>query len=544
MSEVKVIKSTNIFTGRGSACISGAIGIRGDKIVAVGECQKVLEALEGDRPQVIDYEDAFIVPGFHDSHLHFFHSALYSSTLARRFVGENEQDCVKRMQEFAAAKKEGWLLAQGWREYLWNIPKMPSRESLDKAFPDRCVALYSGDAHTLWVNSVALRELGISESSVAPEGGQYCKDENGKLTGIIREAAAMECMAKIVAAFSDAEIKEAYRGFLCKLAKNGITSVCDMSLMAMQGMDFIRDDIYASLLAQGQLTSRVHMYPTLLLDKTRFNTMRSKYDKEEIRPYLQVSGFKQFYDGVSSQHTAWLTEDYTNARFKGDRGNTTVSEEEMRELIFSAQKLGEQVRIHTIGDAAIHSALNIFEEATKKFGRLKRGRRHVLEHVENFLPQDLERMDELSVIASIQPPHITLDPGGPEKDLGLERVKYMWPVRTLLGTLAIVSFGTDSPVVDVNSRNVLYSATTRQDPKTGEPKGGWLPTEKIDMASAIRAYTYGSAWSCSRQHELGLLEAGMYADIAILDNNLLACEEDAILKANVVATYLGGKQVY
>ena len=544
MENTIIIKSQNIFTGRGDSCFSGAIGIRDDKIVSIGTIEDVSALLKEDRPEIIDFDDAFICPGFHDSHLHFFHSALYSSPLARRFVGENEADCVSRMQDFALRRKSGWLLAQGWREYLWEKPATPSKHSLDKAFPDRPVALYSGDAHTLWVNSVALKELGITESSTPPSGGEYCKDDSGQLTGIIREAAAMECMAKIVGAFSDDEIQECYRGFLKTLAQNGITSVCDMSLMAMPGMDFIRDDIYLSLLESNELTSRIHMYPTLLHDKTRFDEMRKRMDRPHIKPLLQAPGFKQFYDGVSSQHTAWLTDDYTNARFSGDRGKATVSEEEMRELVFSAQKLGEQVRIHTIGDAAIHSALNIFEEATKRFGRLKRGKRHVLEHVENFLPSDIERMDELSVIASIQPPHITLDPGGPEKDLGAERVPYMWPIRTLLGTLAIVSFGTDSPVVGVNSMDVLYTAVTRQHPETHKPAGGWLPSETIDMASAIRCYTYGSAWSCSRQHELGILEPRMYADIAVLDKNLLTCKSDEIQKANVIATFTGGRRVY
>ncbi len=543
MSESKIIKSTNIFTGRGSSCISGALGIRDGKVIAVGQTSDVEALLGDDRPEILDFEDAFITPGFHDSHLHFFHSALYRSALARRFVGVSEADCVRRMQEFALEKRDGWLLAQGWREYLWDIPIMPSKKSLDEAFSDRPVALYSGDAHTLWLNSVALRELGVTEDTIAPAGGEYCKDEDGHLTGIVRESAAMECMAKIVNTFSDAEIAQAYRGFLKTLAQNGITSVCDMSLMAMEGMDFIRDDIYTQLLSQGELSARVHMYPTLLQNKSRFSAMREKFDSDDIRPYLQVSGFKQFYDGVSSQHTAWLTEDYTNARFAGDRGKPTITEDEMRELVFSAQKMGEQVRIHTIGDRAIHSALDIFDEATKKFGRLRSGKRHALEHVENFLPEDIERMDELSIIASIQPPHITLDPGGPERDLGSERVKYMWPIRTLLGTLAIVSFGTDSPVVDVNSMNVLYTAVTRSDPAEHKPEGGWLPQEKIDVASAIRCYTNGSAWSCGRSHELGLLECGMYADIAVLDTNLLECETDEILQAKVVATFLGGRQV-
>ena len=208
-----------------------------------------------------DFGDALVVPGFHDSHLHFFHSAVYSSPLATMFLGESETDCVARMQAFAKDRPNGWLLAQGWREYRWNPPVLPSKRSLDEAFPTRPVALYSGDAHTLWLNSAALDELGLTRDSVPPAGGSYDRDETGELTGIVREAAAMELMPQIMGSFTDEEVADAYRGFFARLAENGVTSVCDMSLMAHPGLDFIRDDVHASLLERGELTARVHLFP-------------------------------------------------------------------------------------------------------------------------------------------------------------------------------------------------------------------------------------------------------------------------------------------
>ena len=131
--------------------------------------------------------------------------------------------------------------------------------SLDAAFPSRPVALYSGDAHTLWLNSCALRELGISRESVPPAGGSFDVDEEGELTGIVREAAAMALMPRIMATFSDEEILGAYQGFLARLASLGITSICDMALSAEPGLDFVRDDIYRTLEGRGQLTCRAHL---------------------------------------------------------------------------------------------------------------------------------------------------------------------------------------------------------------------------------------------------------------------------------------------
>ena len=542
-----VICSSKLFTGEGDDAAAGAVAIAGDTIAYVGSRDDAVafakehnDAGGYEAARVIDYGDALIVPGFHDSHVHFFHSAVYSSPLATNFLGENEADCVERMKRFAEGRPTGWLLAQGWREYRWNPPVLPSKRSLDEAFPTRPVALYSGDAHTLWLNSCALAELGITRDSVAPAGGSYDRDEDGELTGIVREAAAMELMPRIMNAFSDDEIADAYRGFLRTLARNGITSVCDMSLMANPGLDFIRDDVHARLLEDGELTCRVNLFPTLLDDMSRFESMNRQYRG----PVLRCAGFKQFFDGVSSQHTAWVTEPYSNARCDDDCGRATIEPEKMRKLVMKAAEHGHPVRIHTIGDAAIHEALNIFEAARERFGSLPGRQHNCLEHLENFLPGDVERLTQLGVVAAVQPPHMTLDPGGPERDLGPERVPLMWPFKTMQEDGATLAFGTDSPVVDVNSMGVLYSAITRQDPQTREPRGGWLPEQRISRADAIRAYTAGSAVAAQRAGEIGELRPGMLADLAVVDTDLLACDAEDILDAKVVATWMGGTCVY
>ena len=508
MTSSAVFDGTRLLEGRTS------VAVQGDRLLWVGPADQLPEGLRGPHTRCEDFGDALIMPGFHDAHMHVFHSALYLSPLAERFVGENEADAVARLAPLAARRPAGsWLLTQGWRDYLWKPAGMPSKASLDAAYPDRPVAMYSGDAHTLWLNSCALERLGITDDTEPPAGGSYDRDEKGYLTGIVREAAAMELMPRIVAEFSTEELLDAYRSFEQYLNEHGITGVCDVSLMAMPGLDFVRDDLYAQLEANGELTARVSMFPTLLEDRGRLDELQA----EHIGPLLQARGFKQFFDGVSSQHTAWVHDPYSNARFDGDCGRPTVGPEVMEALVAPAAAEGHAVRIHAIGDAAIHAALDIFEEARAKFGPLPEGRRNCLEHLENFLPGDMKRLADLQVVAAVQPPHMTLDPGGPERDLGPERVPYMWPFRTLLDDNTVLAFGTDSPVVGVNSMDVLYSAVTRQDPGTHEPASGWLPGERIGMAEALRAYTQGSAASAGRRSELGTLEAGKQADLVIWD---------------------------
>ena len=112
----RILFSKAVFTGHGAVAAPAAVAIRGDRVAAVGSLREVL-ALANDpdeaAEQVEDLGEAFLCPGFHDSHMHFFHSALYSSSLARSFMGRSEQDCVKRLQAFAEERPHGWLLAQG-----------------------------------------------------------------------------------------------------------------------------------------------------------------------------------------------------------------------------------------------------------------------------------------------------------------------------------------------------------------------------------------------------------------------------------------------
>ena len=507
----RILVTTALFTGADDEPAPGAVAIGDDRILWAGPLETIPEALRGDATEVIDYGDALIMPGFHDAHLHYFHSALYLSPLAERFVGENEADAVARLAPLAARRPaDSWLLTQGWRDYLWNPAGMPSRASLDAAYPTRPVAMYSGDAHTLWLNSCALERLGITEESEPPAGGSYDKDADGRLTGIVREAAAMELMPRIVAEFSREELLDAYRSFERYLNEHGITGVCDVSLMAMPGLDFVRDDLFDALEEAGELTVRVSMFPTLLEDRSRLADLQAAH----TGPLLSARGFKQFFDGVSSQHTAWVHDPYTNARFEGDCGRPTVAAEVMEALVAPAAAEGSPVRIHAIGDEAIHRCLDIFEAHP-----VASPAHHTIEHLENFQPDDIARIARADVIASVQPRHITLDPGGPERDLGPERVPYMWPFRTLLDSDATLAFGTDSPVTDIDPIDAVYTAVTRRDADTHEPLGGWLPEERITLAEALRAYTAGSAAAAQRADELGQLASGMFADIVVLDPN-------------------------
>ncbi len=538
----RVLKTTKLFMSTDNWPYAGGVAMAGDRICAVGPWDEV-EYWIGPDTEVLDLGDAFVCPGFHDSHMHFYSAAIDRSRFMAFCEGTCAQDCVDSLRTVENARpREKFMLGYGWYHPLWHDPVLPTKEILDEAYPDRPVVLTSGDMHTLWCNSCALEKFGLTRDSVAPEGGAYQRDAAGELTGIIQEAAADALLDVVEAEFSQEESLEAIRAFVADLNAQGITSVGDVA--PGNAPDRIR--LYEGLEHAGDLNVRMNVFPVLSDDLSAMLLLRDRFASHD---FIRVPGLKQFFDGVSSTHTAWLAEDYANARYLGDCGVPTTKPEDMRRMVLAAAAEGLPVRIHTIGDRAIHEALDIFEEARRVYGPLPDGLRNGLEHLENFQPADIERVRSVGVCANVQPPHMTLDPDGIERDLGLERAKYMWPFATYERLGIPYSLGTDAPVVDINSRSVLYDAVTRRSAETGYPEGGWHPEECITAAQAVRAYTLGSAIACGRARELGTLEAGKYADIAVLAHDIVGtpdapADPELIKSAEVLMTIVGGKVVY
>ena len=182
-----ILKSNAIFASTGDDTFAGAVAVQGNKIVYVGPAEGA-EAFKGPDTRVLDLGDKMVAPGFHDSHLHFFQSAMYRSPYVVFCEGRSEQECVNALEAVENVRgKDDWMICYGWYHSLWDDPHEPSKKSLDAKYPDRPVCMHSGDAHTLWVNSKGLEKLGITKDSVPPKGGKYGKDENGELTGIIYE---------------------------------------------------------------------------------------------------------------------------------------------------------------------------------------------------------------------------------------------------------------------------------------------------------------------------------------------------------------------
>ena len=540
MADPSVVTADHVYLDEGRPDVACALVLEGDRVRDVCARERVAGLVPEGTP-VRDFGDAFLCPGFHDAHQHVFHTALFGSDLACTYAGASEADCVEHMRGFAAEHpgRGGWLIGQGWRDSLWDPPVPPTRASLDAAFPDRPVAMYAGDLHTLWVNTRGLEELGITDDTEPPAGGFFDRDAEGHVTGVLHEAASMYYVARVFASLPRGEVLRAYREYFRRSLSQGITSVCDMALCAVPGIDYVYDDVYEELLGAGRLPMRVSLFPQNVGDFDRVERLRARL----TGPMLRVPGTKQFFDGISSAHTAWLHEPYANPYFPGDRGRATVDPEVMRSYVLAAAERGIATRIHTIGDLAVSTAIDIFREARERYGAPSGGR-HSIEHIENLTPDDVRAMAAIDLVASVQPQHVVIDVDQPARDLGEGRASFMWPFASYRRAGVTMAFGTDSPCVPDRAMEVLSCAVTREDPLTNEPRGGWLPRERIPMAAAIDAYTRGGAYVTGREAELGTLAPGKLADFVVLDRDLMTADPEAIQDVGTVATYVGGRPVW
>lgn len=531
-----LIKSNAIFDSVADKPFAGFVAVKGNKIAAVGK--DLDEALKwiGPETEVYDYEDKLIMPGFHDSHTHLTLAGMYK-TCVNLGAAKSEEEAARMLAEFDRQHPtEGWLYGFNWYHVFWDVKELPKKETLDRYFPDRPVFLVNAEAHGVWANSKAFELAGITADTPDPFGGEIARTENGEPEGFLYES-AIAPMAAHALQFTEEQERTYLNKFMEEAARLGITSVVDVQPYFGQNLGSL--EVYTGMEKDQALSMRITAASDLLGDLDEALENSEKYRTEKVRAHM----LKQFVDGVITTHTALLLEDYADA--PGNKGTQLSELEKIDAAIQEGHKRGLWIKIHAIGDRAIRFTIDSYEKAMKAYG--KNGCRHAIEHIELIHEDDRPRFKELGLIPSVQPEHIGLMPTweGEEyrTNLGEERAGSTWPFKTLQEQAGVLAIGSDCPVVDNNPFYAIHRGVTRLH-DDGLPVGGWNPTEKLTVAEILKGYTYGSAYGAGREDELGTLEAGKFADIAVINRNLFSATPEEIRAANVEMTIMDGKVIY
>lgn len=522
-----ILCSNYIFDTQTKQTFAGYLKITEGKIVDVGP----LDALPQNEV-VMDYSNKMIVPGFIDSHVHFYLSALIHAGVLTHLTGNTEQDFANAVPQLPI--KHGWKLGIGWFGSDFGQQVYPTKDSLDAVCADVPVMLISGDAHSIWLNSKAMAELEITRSNL-PKGisGEALMME-GELTGCFLEAVAINYLADVLSKIP--ESAESYLTYMKHLNRMGVTTIGDVALTGESWDDLVYPEYFQQV--EEQATIRAVFYPAMREDFTKLTETYNKYQS----PKVQMGGVKQFFDGVTSTHTAFLKEAYETPYFAGDVGSPLIPTEKMRQLILLANQQDWPIRIHTIGDQAIHQALRYYQESLACYP-LSAGKFNTLEHLEVMDARDLPLVQQEQVVISVQPSHLLVGYETLDEEVGSKRASEMFPFQSFLQNGATLAFGTDSPVViDVTPLDSIYYAVARRE-KSGIPYERLMPQERISIEEALIAHTAGAAQALSRQ-DIGSLQVGNRADICILSQNILDCTEEELLATKIVGTIFDGEWVY
>jgi len=255
--------------------------------------------------------------------------------------------------------------------------------------------------------------------------------------------------------------------------------------------------------------------------------------------WLRIGSLKGFADGSLGSHTAAFLAPYSDA--PDDRGLLVNTPDDLYAWTSAADKAGLQVMVHAIGDRAIRTQLDIFARVEREDG--PRDRRFRIEHAQHIAPADIPRFAALHVIASMQPYHAIDDGRWAEAAIGHERALTSYAWKSLLDSGALLAFGSDWNVAPPTPLEGIYAAVTRRT-LDGKHPDGWIPSQKIGVEDALRAYTRNGAYAMFAEHSLGTLEPGKLADLVMIDRDITKVAPERIRDARVVLTMVGGKVVY
>jgi predicted amidohydrolase YtcJ len=426
--------------------------------------------------------------------------------------------------------------------------RMPTKADLDVA-PDHPVAF---DGSYVWsANTRALAISGITRDTANPAGGEVVKDAAGEPNGILRNAAQLLKGAQRAETFTEAEKLQALEKMLQRYADAGLTAVSDRAVT--------REDaaLFEKLHAAGKLPVRVvltwRINAARPIDEVEREIQQSKWTTNLGDDRLRFGTFKVTVDGGQSVGTAYQRMPYGpfGKQLYGQtdpdaRGTLFVDPEKLYRIFAAARSKGWQLTAHVQGGAAIDTLIDVFERLDKE--KPIRNERHHVMHGSYMSPQALDRMQRLGLSLDMQPGWMHLDVPALQRVFGLENMRWFFPLKSIVdrgipvagGTDHMIGFGKNDAVNPYNPFLNIWACVTR---KTTEGKV-FYGEERVTREQAIRMYTNGPAWMQFAEKDRGSLEVGKYADLVVIDRDILTVAEDQIRTIEPVMTFMNGRVVY
>lgn len=545
-----------------------AMLIDGDTITAVGSDAEILAQIQeissgtgSDAVTTVDLAGCCVLPAFNDSHCHLLATGLNEVRLDLRGVRSCEEIVARGRAYLASAAlaPDDWIVGYGFDQNLFDDKRLPDRSTAEAISPDRPVFLDRVCGHVGAVNRAALAIAGYDENTVIT-GGVLARDENGKLNGILKEA-ALDKMRRLIPQPSPAMLEAALLHAMRNANRFGLASVQtdDLESAALDSVIAL----YHKLEAEGRLTLRIYEE----IQQPRVPQLQSFLDRGlrtgDGDDFFRVGNIKLLTDGSLGARTAYMRDPYADA--PETAGVAVYTQDALNEVVALAHRNGMQVAFHAIGDGAIEQVVRSVEYAMsteekarislmpeneiypKEDSALKQAsspssHRHRIVHCQ-FIGEDLlARIKEAGLCADIQPPFTASDYPIVDARVGAERSDWSYVWRTMAEEGIPLGGGSDSPVETMNPIWGIDCAVNRTD-LTHRPVDGWHASQCLTVPQAISLYTRGSAYTEFSEHRKGQIAEGMLADFIVLSEDIFEVKTRRIRDIQVLETYVGGRPV-
>ncbi len=510
-----------------------AVAIKDGKIIAVGN-DGLVDQFAEESTKIIDLKNKRVVPGINDSHIHLIRGGL-NFNLELRWDGvPSLADALRMLKEQVdRTPSPQWVrVVGGWSEFQFAERRMPTLEEINKIAPETPVFILHLYDRAL-MNRAALKAVGYTKNTPAPPGGQIERDANGEPTGLIIATPNAMILYSTLAKgpkLSYEHQVNSTRHFMKELNRFGITSVID----AGGGFQNFPDDyqVVNELNEKKQLTVRIAYNLFTQKPKNEFEDFSEWIDT--VKLYQGDDMYRHNGAGEMLVFSAADFEDFLQPRPDLPENMEADLEKVVRLLVENRWPF----RLHATYNESINRFLNVFERVNQEIPF--NGLPWIFDHAETIDERNIERVKMLGGGIAIQSRMAYQGEYFTDR-YGSAAAESTPPIKKMLEMEVPVGGGSDATrVSSYNPWVSMYWLTV------GKTVGGLqLYTDtRLDRNTALELYTKGSAWFSQEQQKKGDIQVGMFADLAVLDQDYFTIDDEEIKNIEAEMTVVDGKIVY
>jgi hypothetical protein len=369
---------------------------------------------------------------------------------------------------------------------------------------------------------------GVTATTSDPPGGTIDRDDHGEPTGVVRET-ALEMVRAAIAEPTEEQIAAALQRAGQAFLASGVTSVAEAGIRDRRELG-----AYQRLWRANRLPLRTYLM--MMLDQTLEPLAQLGICTGFGDAWLRIGPVKLFSDGSIGGRTARMRQPYVDQ--PENVGLWMMEPADLKAKVLQAHRLGFQLAIHAIGDAAIELVLDAYDEAQAAAPRPDP--RHRIEHcsiVDAGLIQRIAATGALpipgtSFLHAFRDAYI--------QNLGEPRLRYAYCLASYARHGIVAAASSDAPVVSTSATVGLQTMVTRRD-IAGHAV--W-PEEAVPLTEAIRAYTVHGAYASFEEEIKGSLTPGRLGDVTVFETDLFAVKPEELGQVKVDLTIVDGEVVY